>query len=68
MVYVVGAIGLILGFIAGQIILLRLLRNHSNKEILSEKNIIWIYGTFNWILAGTGAYAAVTIYNIYSQG
>ncbi len=65
MVYIVGFTGLVLGFFAGQLLLLFLLRQRSNREILSDKSIKWTYGLLNWILAGIGAYSAIMLYNIY---
>lgn len=65
MVYIVGLAGLLLGFAAGQLLLLMLLRNRSNKEILTDRGIKWTYGLLNWIVAGAGAYAAVLLYGIF---
>ena len=67
MVYIVGFIGLVSGFFAGQLVLLHLLRQRSNKEILTDRSIRWTYGLLNWIIAGAGAYAAVLLYNIYAS-
>jgi ABC-type antimicrobial peptide transport system permease subunit len=65
MVYIAGICGLIMGFFAGQIILLYLLRGRSNSEILNNKSIKWTYGLLNWGIALAGAYAGVTLYKIY---
>ena len=65
MVYLVGIIGFIGGFFAGQMLLLVILRHKSKKELLEDDSIKWLYGTLNWILAGLGAYIFVQYYNEY---
>ena len=65
MVYVAGILGFILGFFAGQMLLLKLLANRSNKDILNDKTARLTYGLLNWIIAGVGAYVFVFLYNYY---
>ncbi len=67
MVYIIGILGLLTGFFAGQVLLLYLLRHRSNREILSDKSIKMTYGLLNWAIAAAGAYAAVMLYKIYFQ-
>lgn len=64
MVYVVGVIGFIGGFCAGQMMLLFLLR-HKTTEQLKTDPTLKIYGFLNWIVAGLGTAAFVGIYRIY---
>ncbi|MCB1562573.1 MAG: hypothetical protein R3D66_00500 [Alphaproteobacteria bacterium] len=65
MIYVVGLIGLIGGFIAGQMVLYFLLRHRSQEDILNDPSIKWTYGLLNWIIAGLGAYAFIMMYREY---
>ena len=65
MVYVVGIIGFFIGFFAGQLLLLKLLKGRSNEEVLSDPYIKWTYGILNWIFAGMGAYSFVFLYQYY---
>lgn len=63
--YLVAIIGFILGFLGGQSLLLRMLKDYSNKEILENPSLRWKFGTLNWILAFVGGYAALGIYNYF---
>lgn len=65
MVYIAGGVGLVGGFIAGQMLLMVLLRHKSNREIVRDKAIHWSYGLLNWIVAGLGAWAGVSLYVRY---
>lgn len=65
MVYVIGIVGFILGFFAGQALLLVLLKNRSNEELLSNKKLRLKYGIINWASAALGAYAFVKLYQLY---
>ena len=65
MVYVIGIIGFIGGFIAGQLLLLRLLKDRSNEDLAQDRFVKWTYGLLNWIIAGIGAYSFVFLYNYY---
>ena len=64
MVYVVGTVGFILGFIAGQMLLLRLLKDVPQKDLIEDKTIRWKYGILNWIVAGIASYGLVMAYRI----
>lgn len=63
MVYVVSILGFIMGFIAGQALLLVLLRHKSKKELVENKNIHWGYGLLNWAIACLGAYICLYLYS-----
>lgn len=65
MIYVVGTIGFIGGFVLGQMILLRLLKDRSKDELITDKSLGWTYGLLNWVMAIGGAASAVSIYNKY---
>lgn len=65
MVYIVGLIGFVLGFIGGLGILHFMLRNVSSEELLEDKYLKVKYGLLNWGMAIGGAYYAVYIYNSY---
>lgn len=65
MVYVVGFIGFIFGFILGQLVLLHLLRERSRRDLVMDKSLRWTYGILNWIIAGLSSYSFVFMYNQY---
>ncbi len=66
MIYIVGTIGFVFGFVLGQMALMVMLRQRSNREILKDKSIHWSYGLFNWLLAGLGAWLAASLYALYA--
>lgn len=65
MVYLVGVIGFIGGFIIGQFLLLYLLRRRSKEDLLNDRFLRWKYGSLNWMLAGVGAYSFVIMYKAW---
>ncbi len=65
MVYVVGILGFISGFVLGQLILAHLLRSRTKEELLNDKIIAWKYGMLNWVIAGLTSYSAVSFYQFY---
>jgi hypothetical protein len=65
MIYAVGIIGLIGGFIAGQMLLYFLLRHRSREDLLNDPSIKWTYGLLNWAVAALGAYAFIAMYQQY---
>lgn len=65
MVYLVGIVGLIGGFMAGQMLLYFMLRHKSREDLLNDRLLKWKYGTLNWLVAALGAYSFVSIYQRY---
>jgi ABC-type antimicrobial peptide transport system permease subunit len=65
MVYLVGVIGFIGGFVFGQMVLYFLLRNVSQEDLLNDPYIRWKYGLLNWIIAGLGVYSCISMYDRY---
>lgn len=65
MVYGVGILGFICGFIIGQYWLYKMLKYRSNEDLLHDRKLRWTYGILNWIVAGIGAYSFVFFYNLY---
>lgn len=65
MVYIAGIVGFIAGFLAGQKLLLYILRDYSNEELMQDKSLRWKFGTLNWALAIFGAVLATWIYNSF---
>lgn len=51
MIYFVGTVGFIGGFILGQMILAFLLRGKTREQLLSDKSLRWKYGLLNWLVA-----------------
>lgn len=66
MVWLSGLAGLIGGFMAGQLLLMFLLRHKSNREILGDRSIRWVYGLVNWAVAALGVWVAVSMYSRYA--
>ncbi len=64
MVYALGVLGFICGFLAGQMLLAFILRHRSNQELTSDASLK-IYGLLNWLVAAGGAFAFVVIYRQY---
>ena len=62
MIYVIGIIGFILGFIFGQMVLHFLLRHKDKEELLNDKSLKYTYGLANWIFAALGSYGMITLY------
>ena len=65
MVYLVGIIGLISGFITGQMLLYFMLRHRSRDELLNDRHLKWTYGLLNWVVAGIMSWSFVAIYLKY---
>lgn len=65
MVYLVGTLGFIGGFVVGQMLLAYMLRNVSREKLLKDKSLRWTYGTLNWLFAALGAVSMVMLYRQY---
>ncbi len=65
MVWLAGIIGLLSGFAAGQIILLRLLKDRSRHELLNNRELRMRYGLFNWLIAIGTCLCAIALYRYY---
>lgn len=65
MVYVVGIVGFLGGFAAGQMLLYFLLRHKSRGELLGDPRLKLKYGLLNWGCAALGSYSFVEIYQRY---
>lgn len=65
MIYVIGIIGFIGGFLIGQMILYFMLRHKTRDELVDNKDLNYTYGIANWIMAAFGAYASVHVYQLY---
>jgi len=65
MVYVVGIIGFIGGFMIGQMVLYFLLRYKSKEDLLHDKFLKWQFGILNWLIAILGSYSSIQMYNYY---
>lgn len=67
MIYGIGILGFVVGFLTGQMILLRLLRHKTKDELLSDKHLWWRYGILNWAIAILSCYSAVWLYIRFVQ-
>ncbi len=65
MIYVAGIVGLVGGFVLGQMLLLFLLRHRTKEDLLNDKYLKWKYGTLNWLVAALGCYGTVEMYKMY---
>ena len=65
MVYVVGTIGFLGGFVLGIFILNALLKDRTRQELLEDHGLKWTYGLFAWVVAGVSCYASVQTFNFY---
>lgn len=65
MIYLVGIIGFIGGFLAGQMLLYFLLRHKSNQELLEDKSLKVKYGLLCWGCAILGSYSFIELYQYY---
>ncbi|MCB9983809.1 MAG: hypothetical protein H6861_09100 [Rhodospirillales bacterium] len=65
MIYGVGIVGFIGGFIFGQMVLYFLLRHKTNEELLNDRWLKIKYGLLGWGCAALGAYSFVEIYKQY---
>lgn len=63
MIYVFGAIGFVLGFIAGLVIVGLFLRHYTSRELIKDRSLRWTYGLAVWIFAGLGAWCGVWFYD-----
>lgn len=64
MVWVVGILGFIVGFMASLAILRVLLKDKSNEELLNDRALRWTYGLLVWLLAAIASYGFVASYQI----
>lgn len=64
MVYIVGAVGFLGGFCAGQFLLMFLLRHKTNEELKTDPSLK-IYGLINWVVAVLGLVTMVWLYKLY---
>lgn len=62
MIYVFGAIGLVLGFAAGLFIINVFLHSYTARELVKNKSLRWTYGLAVWIFAALGAWGGVWLY------
>ena len=64
MIFIIGLIGFILGFFAGQLLLVRLLRHYSREELMENKKLRK-YAILNWIIALACSWLSIWMYNYY---
>ena len=65
MEWIVGIVGFIAGFGAGQLMLLRMLKDKTREELLSDKSLKMRYGMFNWLVAIGTCLCALAPYRYY---
>lgn len=62
MVYLFGGIGLVLGFVAGLVVINLFLKNYSKGELVGNKSLRWSYGLAVWVFAALGVWLGVWFY------
>ena len=65
MIYFVGIVGFIGGFILGLMVLHFMLRHKGRDELLHDRGLKWQYGLLCWVVAGLSAYSFVQMYKLY---
>jgi hypothetical protein len=65
MVYVMGAVGVMGGFLVGQMVLYFLLRHKTTEDLLHDKKLRLKYGIINWGFALLGGYSMIEMYKLY---
>ncbi|MCB1591135.1 MAG: hypothetical protein KDI90_01660 [Alphaproteobacteria bacterium] len=65
MVYLIGIVGFVGGFVIGQMVLYFFLRDVPAEKLLNDPYIKWKYGLLNWAFAVLGAYSMVVTYQEY---
>lgn len=65
MIYVIGIVGFVGGFLAGQMVLYFMLRHKTNEELLNDPHLKLKYGLLNWGLAILGCYSFIQMYQYY---
>lgn len=68
MIYVIGILGFVAGFVLGQVLLSIWLKDRSRKDLLTDKALQMRYGLFNWGLAALTAYTTIRLYQIWFTG
>jgi len=63
MIYLFGACGFALGFIAGMFVIHLFLRAYPTNELVKNKSLRWTYGLAVWIFAGLGVLLGVWLYD-----
>lgn len=61
--YIVGLIGLVAGFVLGQIVLMVMLRDLPNEALLDNPKRHWKYAMLNWAFAIAGMASAIYLYD-----
>lgn len=64
MVYLIGFLGFAGGFAFGQVLLMLWLKDRTRKELLTDRDLRFRYGLFNWGLAALCCYLAVKTYQL----
>jgi uncharacterized membrane protein len=65
MVYLVGIVSFVVGFLMGQVALAHWLKDRSNEELRKDKSLL-IYGMFNWLIAILVTLAGVGLYRMWA--
>lgn len=63
MIYLFGACGFVLGFVAGMFVVNIFLRTYNTRDLVKDKSLRWTYGLAVWIFAGLGTWAGVWLHD-----
>jgi hypothetical protein len=64
MIFFVAFLGLVIGFLTGQLILVRLLKGYTKDELLNNKKL-HKYGLLNWVIALAISWFSTWLYSYY---
>lgn len=65
MIYLVGFIGFVAGFVLALRILAYLLKDRPAEDLLQDRSLRFTYGVLAWGIAGLTAFCAVLVYQTY---
>lgn len=65
MIYFIGMLGFVGGFIFGMMLVNFLLRHRPKEDLLHDKSLKWKFGLIVWATALLGAYSFVKMYDLY---
>ncbi|HEY0901629.1 MAG TPA: hypothetical protein VGD95_05850 [Micavibrio sp.] len=65
MIYLVGFIGFVAGFVLALRILAYLLKDRPAEDLLQDRGLRFTYGVLAWGIAGLTAFCAVLVYQTY---
>lgn len=63
MIFIVGTVGFIAGFVLGIAVIAGFTQNYSNEDLIENKKLHWKYGLIVWFFAVVTSGSSVFLYN-----